>query len=982
MVNWIRLALTAKFSKSDFDAANYSYAEGWRDISDGTIPLNRLDTDFELEAGLFDDIANGKTTEGALNLYSRAASLVDMARRVREGEAPRSQLNGMWADAIDSQPNDEIKETILGMSKAELQGMTGGFKRFYAEHLSSGLNLSRSSEGYKNVFNVLTAFTQRKSRLIAESVENQLSEWVGKTAGTQQDKQATSRALLSRTENAYTAGSPELMNLRSTLTDKQRAMFDQATQMIAKQLDAEFKADVAVYRKVIGNDDQFAEWYRNRSAQVERLKNEGYFPERRYGDHVVHAYVAGPDGKRITVYYSQHERESDARTELTEIKHAVGEDQGMQFEYGYRYKADYDGSLSFGQFLDIATRQGISLTQAERERIGKALIAADNTRRNRVFRRKNVAGASEEGMRVLAEFGVTTSNKVAYSELGEAVNNALAGKETAVRFDERGQVEVNTYDRDMWALDGEQAGFYRNLADSTVSFTMSPRDNNALSRGLRTAASAHFLGGSVAAMMVNMTSLPMNTVPWLTQHTSYTDAFAKTAGSAVLAGKHLSTIRDLPKLLDATVRMEGIDNVEGLRRALQIAAQDGTILDTEIYQIMGLSRGQQYSLSGRVQTAVNAWMTPFKLSEQFNRVSAFIAAYKVAKDKNMANDAAYKFAQDTVYSTHFRYDDANRPSLARGNIGALLFTFKTYPIYATEMMLYLAREKPQAAVYMMLTYVMMAGIEGLPFAEDIEDLIDTLAQRVFGSAFNSKRALRNVLKTASDATLGVDLSSMFVHGVANELTGLSYASRVGLGNLIPGTRIGTADADYKRVMSEALGPIASLIQGVLAGADGLTRGNFDIAAAKILPLAGQNLVKSWTQFENGFATDAGGRKLIDVGGVEAFFQAVGFSSAALAKAYTADSIDRQTLAFYTQVQQDITKDLVKAVREGRQADADAIVAAIGSWNEAYPQMPMVLSPAGVRRNIALAGMTLNERTLKMLPRQLRGSSEAAIGLED
>jgi hypothetical protein len=453
-------------------------------------------------------------------------------------------------------------------------------------------------------------------------------------------------------------------------------------------------------------------------------------------------------------------------------------------------------------------------------------------------------------------------------------------------------------------------------------------------------------------------------------------------GAAKLAGQHLGVIRDLPKLLDQTVRMDGIDNVEGLRRALQIAAQDGTILDTEIYQIMGLSRGQQYSFSGRVQTAINAWMTPFKLSEQFNRVSAFIAAYKIAKEKNMANDAAYKFAQDTVYSTHFRYDEANRPALARGPIGSLLFTFKTYPIYATELMLYLAREKPQAAVYMMLSYVMMAGIEGLPFAEDIEDLIDTISQRVFGSPFNTKRALRNVLKTASEATVGVDLSTMFVHGVANELTGLSYASRVGLGNLIPGTRIGAADADYKRVMSEALGPIGSLIQGALGSADSISRGNFNMAAAKVLPIGAQNLIKGWTQWENGFATDAGGRKLVDVDGIHAFWQALGFSSAALARAYDVDSIDRQTLAFYTQVQQDITKDLVTAVREGRQADADAIVAAIGSWNEAYPHMPMVLSPAGVRRNIALAGMSLNERTLKMLPRQLRGSSEAAIGLED
>jgi hypothetical protein len=481
--------------------------------------------------------------------------------------------------------------------------------------------------------------------------------------------------------------------------------------------------------------------------------------------------------------------------------------------------------------------------------------------------------------------------------------------------------------------------------------------------------------------MVNMTALAMNTLPWLTQHTSYSDAAAKLTGAAMIAGRSLSTIRDLPKLLDQTIKMEGIDEVDGLRRALQIATQDGTVLDTEIYQIMGLSRGQEYSLSGRTQNAVRLWMTPFRLSEQFNRVTAFIATYKIAKENKATNDAAYRLAQDAVYSTHFRYDEANRPAMARGPVGSLLFTFKTYPIFAAELMAHLFREKPQAGVYMMLSFALMAGIDGLPFSDDIADIIDVISQRVFGSPFNTKRAMRNVLKQASESIVGADLSSVMLHGIANELTGLSFSSRVGLGNMIPGTRIGAADADYKKVVNDLLGPVGSLITSVAGGLDSVTRGNFDEAAKQALPLAARNMIKGWEQFERGYATDVGGRRLVDVSGPEAFWQSLGFSSSALANAYTADSIDKQTLAFYNQVKVDFSSDLAKALREKNTEKAADVAHTIAEWNKYYPNMPIAISPSSIRRQIQLANLPLNQRTLLTLPRQLRGSSDAALGLE-
>jgi hypothetical protein len=121
---------------------------------------------------------------------------------------------------------------------------------------------------------------------------------------------------------------------------------------------------------------------------------------------------------------------------------------------------------------------------------------------------------------------------------------------------------------------------------------------------------------------------------------------------------------------------------------------------------------------------------------------------------------------------------------------------------------------------------------------------------------------------------------------------------------------------------------------------------------------------------------------VDIGGFESFWQSLGFSSAALAKAYTTDSIDRQTSAFYSRVKVDLTSDLAKAIREGNTAKMQDVVATITEWNRVYPQMPMAVSAASVRRQVQLASIPLNQRTLLTLPKALRGSSETALGLED
>ena len=918
---------------------------------------------FDLTPELVREAARG------LPLFSKSAVSDELIQRFKAGELPVEQqrlvVAGMLEDAGVASPT---------LKQVGLEGI-GSFRRWLFENVTTGNYTARFSEGYKNVMRALSAYSHRKQTLISEGSLVGLSEW-HKNA-TQDDITVVGKVLLQRTDQGLVVGSPELNALLAPLTDLQRKMYDQATIMIAGRLQHEFEVEKRTMAGLLPAAD-YTTWESNRATQVEKLQAEGYVPERRYGDHVVHIYRDLLDergrNQRLPLVYEQYEHQSTAEAQVQRYQEVLArEAPDLKVEYGYRYKADRDTSLSIQQFLDTARRHGVVITQAEKERLAKALVAADSIRRNRMFRRKNIPGYSEDIMRVLNEFVVTTSNKVAYAEFSSAINDAIQGKPVDARA-EGGVVRINTAEGNLWQNDGPQANFFRNISDDLVDYVLVPDHTGTWSKTLRGATMMYFLGGSLAAGAVNAMSVPMNTVPWLSQSTSYTNAFAKSLASWKDTMANQAALRDLPTLRDPNVAIPAIDSVPGLRQALIAAAEDGRTLDTEIHQIMGISQGGLLAKSRKVQRAVQTWMLPFRFAEQTNRIATFIAAYKIGQENKLTGRKLYEFAAEAVDNTQNVYSEVNRPGLARHPVWALLFMFKSFPLFTLEMLHTMYRQSPKSAVYMLLGLTAMTGVNGLPFAETLLDLIDTISQRLFGSPFNARRAMRNVMKDASEAIVGVDLSEVFLRGTINAVTGMNVASRIGLGDFVPGTRIGAADNDYARTMEQILGAPIAMTTDVVQTVGKLTKADFYGALREGGPSAIRNAIKAYEQMDKGFAVDARGQRLVDVSGPEAFWQALGFSSASLAKAYDMDRIDKQTKAFYVQVRSDFTKELVQAALAGDSAKAAGVYEAMRDWNESYPDMPIALSPGTLRRQMVLAGLPLNERTQRLLPRQLRGTS--------
>jgi hypothetical protein len=904
---------------------------------------------------------------------------------------------------------DNVIKAGWGATKAELGT---GFGHWWAKNMANGNLIARFSNGYKNVLGTFNTFIRYRGSVMSAMMEK-IPTW---QKASPEDRNAAFKAITDRTLADIKNGSSELTDLRSKLSPKQLKMFDDATVMIEHILRTEFASDAETYKRYFTTPAAYKEWYDARNAWVNTMVNQGYAPLKRYGDHTVRVFGVGHDGKKIDTLYSHYDSPGMASWVAKQYTDELKRKgiTALQVEVGTAHKNDQHTGIPLQQFFDTARRNGVEISDTAREQIVQALSAADSITRNRMMHRENVPGFSRDGMRVLADMVTAYSGKLAYAKFASALEAAGTGQPVqsdVVKNQQTGvqeaQISVDdNHENNLWKAEQPLDGFYHNLANEMSNFVLVPDHSGGWSRRSRAMAMMYFIGGSISGAMVNSMSVPMLTAPQLSIHTGSWNAYSTTLTSWKEAWQHQAVMRDIVRLQnkdnDPKNSLGSLDKIEGLRDALHDAWD--VLFDTEVHQIMGIAQGQMFSQSNTVQKAIEVWMTPFRISEQMNRVASFIAAYKVGmqddfkhldpktgalngKEGALTGQDLNNFARNVVDQTQNNYNEANRPGAAKNPVFAIMFMFKSFPLFMTEAIYLMHKANPKAARNMLLGLTMMTGIQGLPFAETIEDLIDTIAQDLFGSTFNTRRAMRNMIKEASEAIVGYDASELVLRGVINDIFGMSASSRIGAGDFVPGTRLGTADADAGRTLTSLLGApvsmgidvaknIGPLVQGIAGGdwkqaADALRAGG---------PAAVRNLIKGTEQFNNGYASDAHGQKILDVSSLEALFQTMGVTPASLNKMYQTDMIDRQTKAFYTQVRAGMQNSLVQALRAGDSEKAAEIWSNATKWDEANPDEPLRLSGATIRRQIMLGGMPLNQRTMMLLPRQLRGTSVAAEGM--
>lgn len=305
-----------------------------------------------------------------------------------------------------------------------------------------------------------------------------------------------------------------------------------------------------------------------------------------------------------------------------------------------------------------------------------------------------------------------------------------------------------------------------------------------------------------------------------------------------------------------------------LDAALKLAEEEGIVAPQEVHHIQAQAAGKGVMQTGdgtklgdakaaahnAMSRISHGWGIMFSMAEMTNRRITFIAAYRTAKEQGMANPA--KFAEESIAATQGVYNEGNRPRWARSTLGGLAMTFKQYSIAYVELLARMwnagepgSKERAagrRGALYMLAVLFLLAGADGLPFENDLEDLIDTILQKM-GYNFSSKRKKEEFLIDF----FGHDITEFILKGISG-ISGMpADMSRLGSGNLIPGTGLFKAKASHTNDLMELMGAPGDFGKRVYEATGSALSGNVGDAMASLAPKAATNALKGKDMFITG-----------------------------------------------------------------------------------------------------------------------------------
>lgn len=318
-----------------------------------------------------------------------------------------------------------------------------------------------------------------------------------------------------------------------------------------------------------------------------------------------------------------------------------------------------------------------------------------------------------------------------------------------------------------------------------------------------------YISGVLASAFANLTQVPMMAVPTLAQ-VAPTPLVLKEIGKAY---------KDATMMLSSTVGIDMFDPEkapEDVRGILKEAWAEGSFVPLETFDLMMTARQRNVGARKGVKLfndATQVVSVAFTFAERLNRLVTFIAAARLAEKravqenaKNvLAGDAlarsevlrnwnAKAFAEWAVDESQYRMGKANRPTMMRG-VGAAIMQFKGFMLQTFEAWYRMAalhgRAGKFAAAASVLTLGSLAGVWGLPGADDLRKLIENLYKQITDKDLDLKTELRAwIARTSGSNAVAQIVSKGASYPLGVDLT------RVGMGTVAPDSPLAAAGIPF------------------------------------------------------------------------------------------------------------------------------------------------------------------------------------------
>lgn len=667
-------------------------------------------------------------------------------------------------------------------------------------------------------------------------------------------------------------------------------------------------------------------------AQFEKFRTQPFLPDKRIGqwsvvirakDAMVHNGVTVKKGE--VVYFSGHQRRFQQKREFA----TLSKSHGGQFAVTMEYVEDLPYVMrSLPREFIRSLPEQLQLTPDQMARYEE--LYYDITKEGKYLQllgmgKKKVAGAPEDLRQAYSNYMWRTANLI-----------------SKMAFSRKLQRETYNLNRatNIAAKSGGDVTALRRLHEYLVKnfdYVMRPQHEW---EQLRAFVSLWYLWGVPKTALMNSTTLVTTTYPRL----------AAQAGDAKATGHILKAIKDVAQYwrdpskisnevaaLFAQARSDGVTNQSFAAELAAVA--DGNAIERIMPQYAFLrDSGVKDSVRKATWKLVHWGMIPFRVTEEFNRRVTLLASYRIeralgkpALTESVGEGSAYLAARDTVDYTQNEYAPWNRAVFLRGkkSVALIFYSF-------VQNMSFFMFGGDKGWWRSLLVVAALAGLEGIPGAENVIDFLNWLARKTLDEPIDLRLEAREMA-----TAIGVSPDYM-MHGAMHSMFGLGWdtANSVGLGRIIPGTDaiFGQGDANQRIVQmaGEVGGPFVSLTTSVLQALfddNPSTLLRFDRA----LPPVIKNLERGYRGATENQWTDSRGRALVDEAtGLEVLGQLAGFSPTSKTTHQEALHIAKETAQFYVLRRTNLMSSLFQATES---KDYDAIADAREAIREYNSKVP-------------------------------------------
>lgn len=662
-------------------------------------------------------------------------------------------------------------------------------------------------------------------------------------------------------------------------------------------------------------------------AEFTKLNNQHYFPLTRFGKYYIKMQATenvswgGKNHKAgDTMLFETFENEAARNARLKALKERMG---GSPVELQGSYMPESGFAMQgFPPSLLDSMKTQLALFPHQLAELEKLMqnLAPGQSFKQHMLSRRGVAGFTQDAMRAYASYMMSASGHIARLTFRDQMFQAA--KDTgAVVAQGAGQdvpKKLEEYLNDHWK-------YLNNPGEEWAS----------VKSGLFTV----FLGLNVKSAFVNLTQIPMVAMPYFASR--YGDVKAATAVTKAMA----DVVR--------SVKKGGGSISPAEQAALDQGVKDGFLNESFASDLAGAAQGstldRMLPLVGFAQVTrklgfLSSFM--FQKAEEFNRRATFLAAYRLS-------GGDYAASRDAVQTAMFEYNRWAKPKIMRGR-KSVLFAFMQY---TQHMLWFLGNDKGAGRLW--LAMALAAGAQGLPFADDLIDLLEG-ASGMLSRLFGYKNPLVDIRKDMRDLFTEAGANpDLMMHGLGRYSMGLALfgsgmpafdlSGSLGMGQLIPGVQpiaqaMKTGVTDVNQLISQmatdvgGAGPavVSRLLQAAVSNnPDQIQRWQ------GALPTFAQSFARAY-QYSQGAAVNNLGDKLVqfdmsrpqDV--TEVIGQALGFRPTRVATTQEKIAAQRDAAQYYSAQKQILLGQYFYARKNADREGLADVNSAIARYNKAVP----------------------------------------------